>query len=98
MFPSGIEAVMPDSGSANQVGVLAERSQCDLGPLEGHEPAALANRLVNSLQEKVGAFYDAAAEHDGVRRKHGYYIGEAKAEVTRFALDCPKCKVIAFSR
>src|SRR5580704_5976553 len=80
------EPVIPNAGGADEVGIVAQRSQRQLRFLPGYERATFADDFANPVYEQVGALHHAPAKNDRVGRKHGDQIREAKTEVAGFVL------------
>src|SRR5258708_27049224 len=64
-----IEAVIPHPGRADKVRILAERGQNQLCLVVRNETATGGNDLAYLIQKEIGAFHDAAAEHNHVRHE-----------------------------
>src|SRR5215470_10422961 len=81
------KVVMPNSGGANQVGVLAQRSQRQLCSLPRNEFAAFANDFADTFEEKAGAFHNAATQNNRIGREQRDQIRQALAKIVGFPLD-----------
>src|ERR1039458_4191570 len=73
------EPVMPHSRSADQVCILAQRSQSHIRFLVRNKTAAPANGFANFFQKKNRTLHHTAPEHNGIGREERDQICQAKS-------------------
>src|SRR5262249_20576031 len=77
------EAMMPHLRRANQVRVVAERSQRQLGLFKRNEAAALRDHFANLFETHT--LHDAASHHNPIWHKQIDQVGQAQPEIVRLA-------------
>src|ERR1700732_5519899 len=73
------EAIVPHPCSANQIGVVAQRSKRQFCFLRRNETTSAANHFPNAIEKERRALHDAATQHDSVGRKKIDQIGDSQA-------------------
>src|SRR6266566_2140734 len=82
------EALVPDSGGSNQVGVFAQRCHGQFRFLKRHKATTGSDAVARLLQKQASALHDTTPENDRVGNKHRHQVGESETEIVAFAVDC----------
>ncbi len=91
------EAMMPNHGRPDQVGIFSQRGEEQLGFFKGNEAAAPADGLANAIEKKIRTLHNAAAQHDCIRGEEINQVGEAEAKIFCFAIYSRTGQCIAFA-
>src|SRR3984957_16243188 len=73
------EAIVPHPCSANQIGVVSQRSKRQFCFLRRNETTSAANHFPNAIEKERRALHDAATQHNSVGRKKIDQIGDSQA-------------------
>src|ERR1700733_7120905 len=78
---SGPEAIVPNPGGSDKVGIFSERGQRNFGLLEGDKTAAAANHHPDAFKKQGRTLHHASTQDNQVGREQVDKIGQTKAHV-----------------